>query len=189
MVGIAFFEVRCELWTCSNSRLWRWWAVWGSHELPKLFGRWERLAAPLGYLDPDSMELCHHDTHARNFLFRSKLDRVSGKNAFETPDGGLKPMVMIDWEFAGMSHPGFDLGNMLCTWTPRAEGPGWCRLCFAPHAPLLLLASRCYFLHTCATRRLQVRHSWTTMRTFSTCPMLANVQAMAVLWLTASLRL
>jgi len=70
-----------------------------------MFKEWDRLATSVGMMEQEKLTLCHHDAHARNFLVRAEQDQE---------DADIPSVALIDWEFAGMSHPANELGNQIC---------------------------------------------------------------------------
>ena len=82
-----------------------------------LYGRWHRSADQLGLLSEDQLVMCHHDAHARNFMIRGDQDRSGEAAAMAAAAvGDVTPFVLLDWEFAGMSHPAIELGNLICAY-------------------------------------------------------------------------
>lgn len=72
------------------------------------FHQWKRLATNASMLDDDKQTVCHNDAHARNWLVR-KFGFDEAKAHLQLPQ-----TVLIDWEFAGLSHPANELGNIIC---------------------------------------------------------------------------
>lgn len=74
--------------------------------LPDAYGRAAALAARITDVLPlNAPRPCHND------LLTSNIIRAYG-HAGDRADGSDGRMLIVDWEYAGMGHPGFDLGNL-----------------------------------------------------------------------------
>src|SRR6202042_2048904 len=75
------------------------------HELgvqtPPAYGRAAALAARIATLPLDDPRPCHNDLLTSN-LIRARAG--AGRRGGE--------MLIVDWEYSGMGHPYFDLGNL-----------------------------------------------------------------------------
>ena len=76
--------------------------------LPGAYGRAAAVAARIAAVLPlRRPRPCHNDLLAGNII---RAHRRSGEDSSGGDSGG--EMLIVDWEYAGMGHPCFDLGNL-----------------------------------------------------------------------------
>ena len=69
------------------------------------------MADSFGMLDPAHLTICHHDAHGRNILVRNTSNKDNNDDTESTYEDNW---VLIDWEYAGRSHPATDIANAIC---------------------------------------------------------------------------
>ncbi len=81
---------------------------------PDAFGRATAVAARIAAVLPlRHPRPCHNDLLASNII-RARAEGAHGEGAGEgeSVGGSGTRMLIVDWEYAGMGHPWFDLGNL-----------------------------------------------------------------------------
>ena len=90
-----------------------------SQEVDRLEARLSTLASPIC--------LCHNDLNHLNVLLVPPPSHAG--------DEGEGNIVLVDLEYAGWNHRGFDLGNLLCEWASDFQSPHPEQLDFPRHFP------------------------------------------------------